>query len=71
MTVKTYNFIKESNGYRYTKGDTIYPVSNEMMECFKRQYKRMGYYVFDFGFAVVMSYADDSADFLKQLYDRI
>ena len=68
MKVTVHNFFKETNGYKYIKDNKIYSVSVEMFECFKRQYKQMGWYMFDFNFVVSFSYAHENIEeFLKKL----
>ena len=69
MKVTVHNFFKENNGYKYIKNGKLYFISNEMFECFKRQYKRMGWYMFESNFTVSFSYAHDQInEFMKKLH---
>lgn len=70
MKVTIYNFFKESNGYKYVKDGKIYSVSIEMFECFKHQYKQMGWNITDLDIYVSFSYIhEDVNQFLKKLHN--
>ena len=64
----TYVFLKKEKGYKYMTETHVYMISDEVFECFARQYVMSGYGRTDFFDAVVFSRLDDNTEeFLKNL----
>ena len=64
----TISFFRKGNGYEFVKDGKVYDLTAEMMACFDRQYRQMGYIVTDIRVAVSYTkVADDTETFLKKV----
>jgi hypothetical protein len=68
MKITVYNFFKYGDQYIYEKNKEIYKISANVFECFKRQYIKMGWYMFESDLAVSFSYVHETTEeYMKRI----